>query len=106
MSTFEDSRGAIRNVGKVAVIHSKAGSVRSNHYHRDGWHYLQVVSGLMRYRAKMIDGTEICDKLVQPGEMVLTGPLVMHRTEFPEDTVLISFQSEHDHDADLVKVEW
>jgi quercetin dioxygenase-like cupin family protein len=101
MTTFYDERGFIHNAAKTSIIFSKAGSVRSNHQHKEGWHHLLVVSGQMRYREKCEN-----DRMYGPGQMVFTGPGVAHRTEFPEDTVLISFQSEHDHDSDTVKVEW
>ena len=107
MTTFTDERGCIRNIGHASIIESKAGSVRSNHYHKAGWHYLYVVSGAMRYKEKDAPGgTVILDRLVEPGQMVHTGPNAPHRTEFLEDTVMISLQSEHAHDEDLVRVEW
>ena len=68
MTVYSDDRGDIRNVGHIAVIHSKAGSVRSNHWHRAGWHYLFVISGRMTYK------TRECSRDVSPGEMVFTGP--------------------------------
>lgn len=107
MTTFVDDRGAIRNVGHVAVIHSKAGSVRSNHYHKEGWHYLYVLSGAMRYSVKM---PLAWSRLVGPGEFVFSGPGEWHRTEFLEDTVMVSLASanqgpEH-HEEDCVRVEW
>jgi len=109
MSTVITPAGEIRNVGHVAVIHSKAGSVRSNHLHRTGWHYLYVVSGLMVYRSRR-PGERSFDKQVGPGEMVYTGPGIEHRTEFREDTVMVSLASENQgpehHDEDLVRVDW
>jgi quercetin dioxygenase-like cupin family protein len=104
VTTIRDDRGVIRNVGHMAVIESRAGSVRSNHKHKTGWHYLFVISGRMTYK------TRSTARDVNPGEMVYTGPEIEHRTEFPEDTVMISFASENQgpehHDEDLVRVEW
>ena len=107
---LEDDRGAIRNfhhAGNVAVIESRAGTVRSNHLHRGEWHWLYVVSGRMRYLEKF--GDTVVERDVLPGQRVFTGPGVPHRTEFPVDTVLLSLApaKTHDsHEADLVRVDW
>lgn len=110
MSVIETPAGTIRNAGHVAVIHSKAGSVRSNHMHKTGWHYLYVFYGRMRYLERSPAGELLEDRDVYPGQFVFTGPNLEHRTEFPEDTVMISIASENQgpehHDADLVAVKW
>jgi quercetin dioxygenase-like cupin family protein len=51
---FVNESGAIQNlvlkpVGGMAVITTKAGALRSNHYHRTDWHYIYVVSGRVLY---------------------------------------------------------
>lgn len=94
-----DHRGEIINIADgnfraVQLIKSNAGSVRSNHYHKTGGHWLYVLSGEMVYRECPVE----CDDwtlaaketTVKAGEKIWTGPMVCHATEFPVDTVLIS----------------
>ena len=108
VSAREDSRGTITNIAPdVSVIVTRAGSVRSNHYHRDGWHYLYVLSGRMVYR-ELVNGV-VESVILTAGDRVLTGPRAPHRTEFPEDTVLVSVgptSNSEGHEEDLVRVEW
>ena len=112
---FKDVRGKIQNlvnvpVGSVAIITSKAGTARSNPWHKNNWHYLHVISGSMKYLEKNLDGTELKELICNAGDMVFTAPEKIHRTEFLEETVLLSLgntSKEHEHhEEDLVRVEW
>ncbi len=113
--SFTDVRGTIQNlinvkIGSVAVITSKAGTSRSNHWHQYNWHYLYVVSGSMKYLERDLGGSNLTEIIVKAGEMVFTAPHKEHRTEFLEDTVLISLgkdSKDHDnHEEDITRVEW
>jgi quercetin dioxygenase-like cupin family protein len=113
---FIDDRGVIQNIllspiTSTAIITSKAGTERSNHYHLQQWHYLLVISGSMEYYERPVgqpaDETTSKPILVKAGEMVFTRPYYVHLTKFPEDTVLLSLghgikDHEH-HEADLVR---
>ncbi len=94
----------------VAIIDCKAGSRRSSHWHRSDSHHLYVLSGEMRYTEKRYGSGTIVKFTVHPGEMVYTGPRVMHWTEFPVETRLISISKlsrEHaEHEGDVVRVPW
>lgn len=115
---FEDARGKIQNlilssgITSVAVITSKAGSIRSNHYHKTDWHYLYVVSGSMEYYERVVDGGDKNANpiIVKTGQMVFTPPNQVHKTVFLEDTVLMSFAKnirDHEHhEEDVVRVEF
>jgi len=113
---FVDVRGVIQNllltpINSVAIITSKAGTVRSNHYHKTDWHYLYIISGSMNYYERDIDGSsDVKPLLVTAGQMVFTPPMQVHKTEFLEDTVMISFAKnirDHEHhEEDLVRVEF
>ena len=94
-----DERGAIIDVVEgdfkaCQVITSRKGSIRSNHYHKQGGHWLYVLSGRMMYRETPVssDVNPTWDRQfeVRTGEKVFTGPLVIHQTEFLEDTILVS----------------
>lgn len=99
MGLLKDDRGEILNVAEgefkaVQVISSKVGSVRSCHYHKKGGHWLYVLSGRMLYREVAVssDVNPPWDLVreVRAGEKVWSGPMMIHKVEFLEDTVLIS----------------
>lgn len=94
----------------VAIIHSKAGSRRSSHHHKDDWHYLYVVSGAMKYTERRLGSETVVKLTVRPGEAVFTGPRVDHWAEFDEDTVMVSVSRlsriHSEHENDVVRVPW
>ena len=118
-----DERGSIVTVAEgdfkcVQVIESKKGSIRSNHMHKNGGHWLYVLSGRMVYREYAVHPEDLIhmgnreilvpplriewDKVqeVGPGEKVWSGSWMYHQTEFLEDTVLISCAiTALDHDS-------
>jgi len=112
---FVDERGSIQNLvehecGGVAIIHTKAGSRRSQHHHKSDFHYLYIVSGRVRYRERKVGAETVLDVTLGPGQMVFTPPMVDHWMSFEADTVMISVSKlsrQHDvHEADLVRVPW
>lgn len=114
---FIDDRGSIQNllntaIHGAAIITSKTGSIRSNHWHREDFHYLYVMSGSMEYYEREV-GTSSNSQapiIVKTGQMVFTPPNKVHKTVFLEDTVLLSFSKrnrDHDsHEEDLVREEY
>jgi quercetin dioxygenase-like cupin family protein len=111
---FVDERGVIQNIllepiNSVAIITSKAGTERSNHYHKTDWHYLYVISGSMEYYEREIEEVFAGKPLiVKEGEMVFTPPLKVHKTVFLTDCVLLSMAKnirDHEHhETDVVRV--
>ena len=93
---FVDLRGSIQplvdSIMKSAVmIHSKAGSLRANHYHKTDWHYCYVISGKIEYYYKELNSDKTPELLiVEQGNMVFTPPLVEHCMKFPEDTLFLT----------------
>ena len=87
---FVDLRGSIQplvdSIMKSAVmIHSKAGSLRANHYHKTDWHYCYVISGKIEYYYKDLNSDKTPELLiVEKGNMVFTPPLVEHCMKFPD----------------------
>jgi uncharacterized RmlC-like cupin family protein len=97
--------------GNVSVIHCEKGSRRSSHHHLTDWHYLFVVHGEMRYWERPVGSAEPPEyRVAYPGDMIYTGPMVDHWTEFPVPTTLISVSQIHrtteNHEKDLVRVPW
>jgi len=113
---FVDERGFIQNllnapVNGAAIITSKAGSIRSNHYHKEDFHYLYVVSGSMEYYERGLDEKFVGEPLIiKAGQMVFTPPMKIHKTVFLEDSVLVSLSKrnrDHDsHESDLIRAEF
>ena len=93
---FVDSRGSIQplvdSIMKSAVmIHSKAGSLRANHYHKTDWHYCYVISGKIKYYHIELNSNKAPELLiVEKGNMIFTPPLVEHCMKFPEDTLFLT----------------
>lgn len=115
----KDPRGSIRNlleltesdapVRGVSIITSRARTTRSNHYHKTDGHWLYVVSGVVHYWERELDEPSYPAHPVvfKEGEMFYTGPLVWHRTYFPEDTALLSLslrpRDHSSHESDVVR---
>ena len=93
---FEDERGIIKNIadgklGDVAVITSKANSVRANHVHDNDWHLSYIVSGSMKYFWKNeVETGETKSIVVKVGEMVYTPKKSPHKMQFLEDSTFIA----------------
>lgn len=113
---YEDERGSIQNlvlkpVGGVAVIMTKAGTLRSNHYHKTDWHYIYVLSGHVLYFERDV-GSDVVPKPDEygPGDMFFTPPMMEHCVAFLEDTVLVTAsknaRSHENHEEDLVRVDF
>lgn len=114
---FVDDRGSIQNllntsIHGAAIITSKKGSVRSNHWHKTDWHYLYVMSGSMLYYERGLEenGADIGPYIVSAGEMVFTPPNKVHKTVFIEDTILLSFSKRNrdhvSHESDVIREDY
>lgn len=116
---FINDAGKIQNLVELArgegyrglsIIDSNAGARRSSHYHRTDSHYLYVLEGEMLYTERRYGSGTIVKFTVHEGEMVYTGPLVEHWTEFPRKTKLISLsklsRTHEEHENDLVRIDW
>jgi Mannose-6-phosphate isomerase len=94
----------------VAIIESKAGAVRSLHYHRSDAHWLYVLSGEMHYYEREVGYVEwpTAPLIVGPGQCVFTPSMVEHKTVFPVATVLVSMslrpRDAGSHESDVVRL--
>lgn len=112
---YADNRGAIQTlinceIRNVALITSKKGSVRSNHYHRTDWHYMYMISGSADYYYRPTGSDEPPEKLVfKAGDLLFTGPMEDHATVFLEDSVLLAMsgnpRDQETYESDVVRVE-
>ena len=93
---FVDERGEIRNVldapiEHVALITSKAGSIRGNHYHPAQVQNDYLVEGKYEYFVKSLEDGKEESMVVEAGDLVITPPMVGHAMKFLEDSVFFTF---------------
>ena len=111
---FTDERGIIQNLvlkpmNSTAVITSKAGSIRAQHYHKTDWHYTILISGSIEYYHRPVGSLDPPKRvMIQPMEVFFTPPMVEHAMVFLEDSVIITMAKNvrtHDnHESDVVRV--
>ena len=94
---LEDERGIIANIleepiSHVAIITSKKGSIRGNHYHPEQIQYEYLISG--RYESVSKDLNEKDSKeerqIIEPGSLVITPKMIAHAMKFLEDSVMLN----------------
>jgi quercetin dioxygenase-like cupin family protein len=114
---FVDERGGITRVlddeqfavHSVLYITSKAGTIRSNHYHKTDAHYCYLLSGKAEYYEKPVEGGEIEHASLVAGDMAFSDSMIIHAFRFTEDSVLIAFakkpRNQDDYEKDTVRVE-
>lgn len=96
---FRDARGDISNVFEgriehIALITSKKGSVRANHYHKEDLQYIYLVSGAYDSISCDIRHPEKKQVLkVRPGDIVETPPMTAHAQKFTEDSVFLALST-------------
>lgn len=94
-----DSRGAIANIfegsiGHIALISSKKGSVRGNHYHKKDHQYIYLVSGAFESHSCEVQNPQKKQVLkVRAGDIVDTPPLTAHAQKFTEDSVFLALST-------------
>lgn len=113
---INDNRGSIVNllenvkIKGVSLIFSKKGTTRSNHYHRDDWHYLYVLEGKMAYYERsVVEPNNPYKKpvIVEKGQMIFSPPMKVHRTDFLENTVLICLSKKAKNgNQDMIREEY
>lgn len=93
---FKDERGFIANIadgnlGDVAVIDSKANSIRANHIHENDWHLSYLISGSMTYLWRESIDSKITKVLhVVPGDLVYTPSKTPHKMVFTSDSIFVA----------------
>ena len=110
---MHDDRGWIEHLdvplGSVQRIFSKAGTTRSNHYHKTDAHTLAVVSGAMFYYERLVGSDRTTEVYVGEGQSIFTPPMMEHTTKFPVDTVLLCFsknpRDQKSYEDDVVRTQ-
>ncbi|MBI3999800.1 MAG: WxcM-like domain-containing protein [Candidatus Omnitrophica bacterium] len=98
-SAVVDKRGSIVNVleGRiehVALITSKKGSIRGNHYHKEDHQYIYLVSGIFEsHSVDVRDPSKRQVLYVKPGDLLDTPPFVAHAQKFTKDSVFLALST-------------
>ncbi len=94
---YEDERGIISNILEepithVAIITSKKGSIRANHYHPKQIQYIYLVSGSFESVSKNLKkkDAEAEKVIVKGGSLVITPPMIAHAMRFLKDSVMLN----------------
>jgi oxalate decarboxylase/phosphoglucose isomerase-like protein (cupin superfamily) len=111
---YADERGYIQTlvnypIKNVALITSRKGSVRSNHYHKADWHYMYMIAGSAYYYYRPTGSGEQPKRILfNKGELVYTGPMEDHTTVFLEDSMLLAMsghpRDQETYESDVVRV--
>lgn len=111
---FADERGAIQPLVEemmrsAALISSKQGAIRGNHYHKTDWHYCYMISGEMEYYHRPT-GSLIKPELVivKAGQMIFTPPMVDHAMKFSQDTSWLTLsrnpRDQTSYESDVIRI--
>ena len=99
---FQDDKGAILNVLEepichVAVITSKKGSIRANHYHPKQTQYVYLVSGKYESISKNLQDKNAKEEkvIIEPNSLVITPPMIAHAMRFLEDSIMLNLTTGH-----------
>lgn len=94
---LEDERGIIANIleehiSSVAIITSKKGAIRANHYHPDQVQYVYLISGKYESVSKDLKNknAKIEKQIIMPGHLVITPPMIAHAWNVLEDSVMLN----------------
>ena len=111
---FVNENGEIQNLllerfTSVALIKSRPGAVRANHWHKTDWHYAYVLKGCIWYYWRPVSSRSMPRHEKFPaGSMFFTPPNVEHAMFFPEETDFITMAKnirDHEHhEEDVVRV--
>ena len=116
LESHSDGRGAITDVfykadiDHVAVITSKAGAERGDHYHKETIQHILVTKGTMEYYyASSYNPCDVKCLKIGPGDMITTPPFEIHTLRFPTDNEFMVFSTGKrggkDYESDTFRVE-
>lgn len=111
----EDDRGTIvdifykSHIEHVAIIRSKAGSIRGNHYHEESTQHMLITKGSLEYWYKKIDSDEIQCVIMQEGDIVSTPPYEVHALRIIDENEFIVFseglRGGRDYESDTIRID-
>ncbi len=116
LQSHEDNRGKIADIfyksgiDHVAIITSKKGVRRGDHYHKETTQHMLMTKGSLVYVYQPVDKSQPMKYiLAKEGQLVSTPPYEIHTLLFPEDNEFIVFSSGlrggQDYEKDTFRVE-
>lgn len=116
LEVHEDNRGVIadifykESIGHVAIINSKKGVRRGDHYHKETVQHMLMTKGSLIYVYQPTDKNQpVKYTKVEQGEIITTYPFEIHTLLFEEDNEFIVFSSGlrggKDYEKDTFRVE-
>lgn len=97
-----NEKGRITNILEepithVAIITSKEGAIRGNHYHPKQIQYVYLVSGKYESVSKDVREKEgkMESQIIEAGDLVITPPMIAHAMRFLEDSTFINMTTGH-----------
>jgi dTDP-4-dehydrorhamnose 3,5-epimerase-like enzyme len=94
---FEDERGTIMDIFSnvsiehATIIHSKKGSVRGNHYHKETVQMDFIVSGQIRILSQKVGEEKITEAILNANDLIVHQPSEAHTMIALEDTIFVTF---------------
>jgi quercetin dioxygenase-like cupin family protein len=94
LPSFSDERGEIIDVLRnspveyATLITSKKHAVRANHFHKETFQYVYLLSGKMRVVAQM-PGQPSSEVVLGAGDLIVNVPLEHHAFEALEDSTML-----------------
>tara|TARA_R100000152_G_C6775129_1_gene203340 strand:- start:929 stop:1333 length:405 start_codon:yes stop_codon:yes gene_type:complete len=115
LELHEDDRGTIvdifykSNIEHAAVIKSKKGSIRGNHYHLYTTQHMLITKGSLEYWYKPLNSKEESKVLLmKEGDFVTTPPSEIHALKILEDNEFVVFttglRGGKDYEEDTVRL--
>jgi dTDP-4-dehydrorhamnose 3,5-epimerase-like enzyme len=102
---FVDERGYISRIidekkcriSCILYIVRKKGSRGAGHYHKKDAHYVYVLSGKIKRSEKNMNykNSKIVSKILKPGDLIFTPPMVAHSDLFLEDSIILAFTTKN-----------
>ena len=98
LEVHEDNRGVIADIfykadiQHVAIITSKKGVRRGDHYHKKTTQHMLMTKGSLIYVYQPVDKSQpVKYELIKTGEVVSTNPFEIHTLLFAEDNEFLVF---------------
>ena len=94
--SFKDDRGEIidlienESINAITVVTFKKNAVRGNHYHKKTTQWNYLMSGKLKVVAQA-PGEDVVERIMEPGDLIITGPNDRHALVGLEDSELMVF---------------
>ena len=116
LEVHEDQRGKIadmfynENINHIAIISSKKGARRGDHYHKQTMQHTLVTKGSLIYLFQPSDKSkQVNFEVLKEGDIITSNPNEVHTYLFPEDSEFLALTSGlrggKDYEKDTFRVE-